>query len=465
MENKRKMRVKIFVLLFALLILIIPFFSVFSFTAYAEDSVTYSSVLEDLQKDETFNVEDYPLVENDYSLQVIQIAESVNGELFVYVYQPSGEQIDLQATSINISTNEEDLFFIKYNLSLIHSTNVFYKYKVENFVVSEEDKRTYNISSIFRNYDSRFDEPTSDGQTISEVPYGVSQIWTATTDNGVVSYEREDTQTIQIESKYVGFIRYTDWFVYWLTGEACDSHFVAFSTDHDIDKLYEADISYIKRTYKMTHDTGILGGVTIPPSSYEYVYGTPTPVTDTLKYTESVEVVVGEIVTTRFSWDRIEKVNDFLAEEYISENITNSAKEAIQEKDWVLRFYESEYEVWADSVGTVVVTEYETGEKVSDVTVLRLKFETDGIVYNLGVIDNVQTGSDKPSNDMPDTPWDNFLKALPYVFGGLAGIILLLLLWPFMPTILSAIWTVIKYILKGMWWLITAPFSVFNDDD
>lgn len=464
MENKRKMRVKIFVLLFALLILIIPFFSVFSFTAYAEDSVTYSSVLEDLQKDETFNVEDYPLVENDYSLQVIQIAESVNGELFVYVYQPSGEQIDLQATSINISTNEEDLFFIKYNLSLIHSTNVFYKYKVENFVVSEEDKRTYNISSIFRNYDSRFDEPTSDGQTISEVPYGVSQIWTATTDNGVVSYEREDMQTIQIESKYVGFIRYTDWFVYWLTGEACDSHFVAFSTDHDIDKLYEADISYIKRTYKMTHDTGILGGgVTIPPSSYEYVYGTPIPVTDTLKYTESVEVVVGEIVTTRFSWDRIEKVSDFLAEEYISENITNSAKEAIQEKDWVLRFYESDYEVWADSVGTVVVTEYETGERVSDVTVLRLKFETDGIVYNLGVIDNVQTGSDKPSNDMPNTPWDNFLKALPYVFGGLAGIILLLLLWPFIPTILSAIWTVIKYILKGIWWLITAPFSIFDD--
>ena len=36
---------------------------------------------------------------------------------------------------------------------------------------------------------------------------------------------------------------------------------------------------------------------------------------------------------------------------------------------------------------------------VGDVTILRLKFETNGKVYNLGVIDNKQTGSDKPVNN------------------------------------------------------------------
>ena len=65
--------------------------------AFAEE-VIYSDVLTDLQTDENFDVNNYPVNIEDYSLQVIQIAESVNGELFVYVYQPSGEQIDLQAT-------------------------------------------------------------------------------------------------------------------------------------------------------------------------------------------------------------------------------------------------------------------------------------------------------------------------------------------------------------------------------
>ena len=40
----------------------------------AEEEKVYSTVLEDLAKDTNFNVEDYPAVANDYSLQVIQIA-------------------------------------------------------------------------------------------------------------------------------------------------------------------------------------------------------------------------------------------------------------------------------------------------------------------------------------------------------------------------------------------------------
>ena len=43
------------------------------FNSSAEE--TYSTVLSDLQKDPNFNVEDYPVVEYDYSLDVITIAE------------------------------------------------------------------------------------------------------------------------------------------------------------------------------------------------------------------------------------------------------------------------------------------------------------------------------------------------------------------------------------------------------
>ena len=72
--------------------------------ALAEGTTEYSGVTEDLSKDGTFPFEDYPAKDNDYSLEVVQIAESVNGELFVYVYQPAGLVKPMNATSINIST-------------------------------------------------------------------------------------------------------------------------------------------------------------------------------------------------------------------------------------------------------------------------------------------------------------------------------------------------------------------------
>ena len=53
------------------------------------ESIEYSEVLDDLKKDASFQESNYPERPTDYSLNIIQIAESVNKELFVYVYQPS----------------------------------------------------------------------------------------------------------------------------------------------------------------------------------------------------------------------------------------------------------------------------------------------------------------------------------------------------------------------------------------
>ena len=55
-----------------------------SIPAYSfAETTSYSDVLDDLQKDGNFNVNDYKIIENDYSLQVIQIAESENKELLI----------------------------------------------------------------------------------------------------------------------------------------------------------------------------------------------------------------------------------------------------------------------------------------------------------------------------------------------------------------------------------------------
>ena len=109
------------------------------------ESIEYSDVLDDLKKDASFQELHYPKDSTDYSLNIIQLAESVNKELFVYVYQPSGKQKNLEASSINISTTiNDDISFFNYKLDLLNSNGVFYKYKVRNFIVKDEPTRYHH---------------------------------------------------------------------------------------------------------------------------------------------------------------------------------------------------------------------------------------------------------------------------------------------------------------------------------
>ena len=117
--------------------------------AYAAESV--SNVLDDLRKDTAFNFADYPENPQDYSLKVIQIAESTDGELLIYVYQPSGTRKNLRASTINIARepdNSDDLNFTPYSLRLQSANGVFFKYKVLNFKISPAVVRFYNISIL-----------------------------------------------------------------------------------------------------------------------------------------------------------------------------------------------------------------------------------------------------------------------------------------------------------------------------
>ncbi len=99
--------------------------------AHAQEGKTYSNVLDDLKKDSSFNPSNYPAKSNDYSLQIIQLAESVDKELFVYVYQPSGKTKNFKASSINISTTINDsISYLNYKLELLNSNGVFYKYNL-----------------------------------------------------------------------------------------------------------------------------------------------------------------------------------------------------------------------------------------------------------------------------------------------------------------------------------------------
>ena len=393
-----------YILLTLLLLVVTVIGGRFTLSAFAETS-EYTSVLDDFQKDSNFNANYYTEKTDDFSLQIIQLAESLDKELFVYVYQPSGQAKSLMASSINISTTVDDAIkYDNYKLKLCNSSSTLFKYVVQNFTVSSEPTRYYAISSIYRPFDETIDKQADNDNKITEVNFEVSKQYCFSSINGKPYVSVVDIETITITDKFVGFVRYSDGHDFWgnLWG-SCDSHFVAFNTDKPIDKLLEADVYYTVQSYSKKVEKSVVE-----------TFGDKFVKDVALDYTQRVVHTGNAWGAATYKWNRIETVEQFIAENDLTQNvysgalldvtvankITEEGKTALKDKQWLLRFVETDYSyVISGSAVNGTWTCRTSSTVVGDVTILRLKFETDGVTYNLGTIDNMQTGSDKPINN------------------------------------------------------------------
>lgn len=439
MKIKNKNTIVFHFFIIFLLILIVASTMVSGTSVSSAESTVYSSVLEDLKSDASFDENLYPTIDSDSSLEVLQIAESSDNELFVYIYQPAAKYT---ATSIDFSTTPDEngdfIFFYNYKLRLLSQSGVFSKYLVENFEVVDDEVRYYNITDVYRAFDETVDkQPSGDGNITTEVAFAVGQLWAAETKAGNVDYSFIATDVIEVTAKYVGFLRYEDGF--FLSGAACDSHYLAFSTDKFIENLYEAEVGYEQKFGAK------IFGITS--------YGDPEEKHITIDYAD-VAVSTDNVLFKEYSWDRVQSTKDFLLTE--GDKLTDAAKTSIADCAWILRFSETPY-----VYGTLGSTE--TFCRVENVSLLRLKFESFGKVYNLGVVDNKTTGKATPDNK---NWWNDLIASILAILGAIVVIALLVLFFPILRPIVGAvlkgIWFVIKNIFIGLWWLISAPFSVFE---
>ena len=140
------------------------------------------------------------------------------------------------------------------------------------------------------------------------------------------------------------------------------------------------------------------------------------------------------------------------------ENLTDEAKENIKDKKWVLRFEETELYQYP---GIGAMSPYDLGTQVSDVTILRLKFWTEGVVYNLGVVDNKQTAGQNPDNiNGVQSGWETFLgflKKIPWWGWVIIGVVVILLLCMVKP-----VFELVVFLLKGVVWIVTLPFRAIG---
>lgn len=401
--------------------------------AHAATSTTYSNVLEDLSKDETFNAADYPEVADDYSLNVIQIAESSDGELFIYVYQPSGQTVDLRASTINISTDKNntlDLKFTSYSLEFINSYSTLYKYKVEDFSVLTASVRYYNLSQITRKWINGIDN-TNEGENVGVYKaFSVVQLWTVVTVDGKISYLKEESEVVKIIKPYIGYIRYSNgWTLY---NQSCDRHYIVFSTDKQIDQLMEADVSYSYRIKTVIN-------------GFE-AFGDEVNENLTLYDTDEASNSAHGWFAEKYTWNRIQSVDTFISE---NEAVLSSERyEIISQGEWVFSFCDTDYNEDAGGMGVGITIE--TSTVVTGVAVLRLRFKTKGVPYNLGVVSDIVSEGD---NQTPDGEYDDlnfgFQTNWQKIFKIILGFLLLILfLVVFIPIIISLIISIIKKIFK-----------------
>lgn len=411
MKNKR-IKSGIIIIVFAFMLVLSLFAGQGVTPAFAETS-NFSSVLADLQKDSNFNFADYPENSKDYSIQVIQIAESKQGNLYLYTYQPCQNTKKLVATEINMSLTESVDGTKLYGLNRVSTWGVFAKYLVTGVKVSSNNIRYYNISSIYREWVKGIDEETGNDNDINAVAFPVGKCYSATTKNGEIVYSCEDRETVEILNPWVGFLRYNDGFLFHVS--ACDSHFVAFNTDLKIDTLYEADLVYETRSvheyYKVFH--GVVKDYGVSDLKYAYL-------TDDQRY---MDKATGWLWGQDRDYNRIQSVSDFIKGE--SEILGEETKEKLNGKQWVLRFIETDYsEVPDQLIGAVQCDKNYT--EVSNVSILRLKFKSEGKVLNLGAVSDKVTGDDIPDNVNNKGKkgfWAYIWNSLVKLFIGKAGVV------------------------------------------
>lgn len=451
--TKKQNYIKPVYLLLILFLLVVTLISGQSMLSAFADSPSFTGALEDLRKDESFSESNYPYVADDCSLQVIEIAEGSKNELFIYVFQPSFTTLKkpLIATCLNMSLTSDISDTALYNLTFCNSDGAFQKYAVDGVTVSDAEERYYIITSIYRPWDELLDDPPEGDNTISEVAFKVGKFYTVTTNtDGTRKYSFQEQDVVTITEKYVGFLQYSDGFK-WMQAKHCRSHYVAFSTDRQIDELYEAEISYEGVRHNIITAQGKV-------TEYDFPAGN----TKIINYKDTGENDADWFLGRKYSWQRIEKAGDFIADPI--NDLKPEVREQIENKQWVFRFLETTVE----SAGAAPVSHTTSYTIISDVTILRLKFLSGVKVYNLGVVDNKQTGGNTPGNNNTDE-YATLLEWLARVIGIpewlviVLIVIIALLVVALVFFVLSFFFPIFGIILrfagKALAWLITAPFK------
>ena len=419
---------------------------------------TISKPSTDLKFDSTFDLNNYPELRNQFSLDIIQVAESVDGELFIYVYNPS---LMLKATSINMSINLID--YKLYNLELLSSDYTIDKYLVKGFLISNDEYRYYSIASIYRNYNNSLDvDNTLDPSYTSSIAHEVGKRWCIYNINGTYHYECEKENVANIKMKIGSFVSYaggvkgaTILSAFLINDKDYTiSFFVGFNIEnYSVDKIYDADLVYNKTT--------IISQEVVWPGKDYYSKTTENDIPIYLDAKDEVSYKGSGLFAKTYKWKRIMSSVEFVENYKASGGELHCSENDLKSYDWVFAFDES-YGRKITGLGGLT-SEYYEYSYPEDVKILRIKFLSRNKTYNLGVVSNGVSSDGTPSgtndsNKLTDAI-DELKEKISQVLEILKYVILVVIV-VVVVSLLSPVLVLIMPLLKSLFAIIKEIISI-----
>ena len=439
-----------------------------SITCYASEYEA-NGVMADLTRDPMFSTADYEENATDYSIRVIQVAESNKGELYVYTFQPAHNSIDLLASSINIyygfSPDGSGITPTNYTLSLVSTEGCFDKYLVNGFEVRGDEHRYYNIASIYRRVNEVIDTDVAGGTT-TEKSYSVGQQWHAYWLNDRIYYEMNTFETLEVTTTYTGFLRMnssisTDIFDNSTSGGFKDMWFIAFNLeDYIAEHIYNADLSFTSQQY---NDHYVNSNFT------ERTWLDEEPIPDTVYLSDIDSVSVEDnrkipFLKESYTYKRIMKAEDFISTfEDQGMEFSEEAKTHLTNSQWVFAFKET---IASSSTRVEGVTIYSTdyGVEIANATILRIKFlNIDQKIYDLSVV-NDKTTADAIADGFGAglLELEDKMQEIMEIIAIVLGVVLVCVLANFVPPLMNIITVIFKVAIDVVLWVVSLPFKLLN---
>lgn len=406
-----------------------------SYKVHAEVSTDtlngYTDVISDLKKMKI----DYSSYYDDTTSSFITLNQgyNTNNELETFIYVNYIEEYEglYAQISTEIASNLDDITedYEIYDLKLVSSdkSSNLKKYEIIGLDNFDQTTRRYRISSVAVEYDGGSTSLTRniEGTNLTYLFNGLDNkslkgIHTAEefitiTDKQLVNYRYGDT--LDLFGIETGSMNWND--------DYTDAWYLFFNTDKQIDYLLEVEIIYTQYDFNITYSTAA-----IPPSintsftedyllerhpdNIEYLESEPkriTPGKNKVEYFDNKFFGLGKKY-----YKELEAIMDMKSHQQQDDDAFIFTEFA-DKYDWGINFLNTPISCWIDKdvvTGTSLEFSKVKGSGVCDAAILRLKFETNGEIYNLYTIDTPTSDFDTESADPTDdsTDFSNLIDKL-----------------------------------------------------
>ena len=451
--------------------------------------IEYSNVLDDLKKDKNFDETLYPAYTYEEILSlgktdptkapplmdVISLAESEQKELFLYVYNPTRDDLGMSAMQISMyyghAKNPKEFTPELYDLRLLSFSGVFDKYLVKGYTVTGDAERYYNIVELSRPFNLEIDESIENGYTEDKaIPIGKQ--WYCYYYNGDLIYEMGKFDVCEITPILNGSIYITSGLtIGQLIGrsESGTLHFIAFNCEsHIIEKIYDADLTFDYRGVSLTTSLNYELKEYFDPSiedSDEFILEYSDTIEDdkwfdrkiTLSKDDDLTYEAKGLFGSSYKWKRILDSASFIKDVEAQDiDLNEDSKKLIKNSQWVFSFVETP-RVIKGGMNSATSISVEVGK----VDILRLHFmDIKKNFYNLGVVGDKTTADNNFDGVGSGVDFESWFEKII----ALVAIILLVFLYatflaPFINPIISMI---IKGALKGILLVIKLVFKILT---